>query len=308
MILTVGNFDGLHRGHQFLIQKVVSLARRYKKKSCLLTFWPHPSYVLASLKPVPLLFPLYEQKKQLLKKWGLDYVIIQPFTKAFAKLSPQEFIEDYIVKKYKPSVFCVGENFRFGFQGRGDKELLKHTARAGHFKVNMVRGCEYKGKRISSSQVRQGIAKGKWDLVSALLGRFFAFQGKVVRGKGRGKKMGFPTLNLKCAREQILPQRGVYLTRVKRNKAVLPAVMNIGWRPTFSSLDGNKKSYQIEVHLLKGGDLWKTGQWCEVEVLKPLRKEKKFPTVEKLTLQIQKDTHQAREFFLNPKNFIPGGV
>ena len=291
-ILTIGNFDGVHIGHQHIIHQVLSLARKKKVPAILYTFDPHPREILKKQKQRYRLCRI-KQTLKLLKKLGLDYVIIEAFTPAFSKLSPTEFITERIVSIIRPQTCILGKNFRFGKGGTGDVELLKELSKKYHFNVEITSALKKNGKIISSSLIREAILDGKWQEAQQLLGRAFSIQAPVVKGDGRGKSLGCPTINLKPSPEQILAKNGVYAARVKVPPPInyLPAVVNIGFCPTFFT----KKEHKIEVHIIEKSLTWQNSE-CEVEIHHRIRSERAFPSADLLVKQMKQDIQQAKSY------------
>ena len=313
LILTIGSFDGVHRGHQHLIGQMIKWSHHFQKPSAVLTFDPHPCRVLQGQPQKQLLCSL-QQKKLLLSKMGLDFFLVQPFSLKLAGLQGREFIHN-VVTGFKPFLICVGESFRFGFEGRGNVSLLKTLGRRYGFKVRCIKPFMYEGQRVSSSRVRDHLKRGQVSQGEKLLGRAFSFQGEKETGAGRGQTLGFPTLNLKPpGGGMLLPQKGVYVARLKTSeKKSFEAVVNIGTCPTFSSTKRDRKPQppkKVEVHLLPGEAvqspalfrrgtraLSKSRQVFEVEVLKFLRKERRFASPPLLVRQIKKDVLKAKQYF-----------
>ena len=290
-VLTIGNFDGFHIGHQSLINRVVQTARKNKKPSVLLTFHPHPSYVLRPSQKPQCLYSL-EKTKQLLSLTGLEALVVEPFTTAFSKLSPEDFIKKKVMAYIKPSVIITAGAFRFGAGGKGSYSLLSRLSKQYGFDVKKQALLKKQGRVVSSSFIKKLIFKGRWRLISRLLGRDFSVEGRAIKGFGRGQKLGFPTINLKTAPHYITPVTGVYAATLHYKSKLLPAVMNVGTNPTFSKTRAKK----IEVHIIGKNITW-TNPKCEVSVLKYLRPEKKFSRPSALSSQIKQDIEKAKKYF-----------
>ena len=287
-VLTIGNFDGVHVGHRKLIDTVIQCARQEKKASVLYTFSPHPVQVLSPEKKHQLLYSA-EKNKTILQDIGLDYLIVEPFTRDFSKLSPEGFVEQYIVNLIQPTFIVVGYNFRFGTGSKGSSQLLEKLKKKHDFRLKVVPPVKREGIIVSSSVIKKAVLSGNWDLVPVLLGRFFSIEGSIVKGAGRGRRLGFPTINLKVDADILLPVNGVYTARIKKKNQYFQAIVNIGQTPTFSD-DCLKK---IEVHLIGKSESWKDKK-CEVEILRYIRPEYKFPNSKALIHQIKRDIVQAR--------------
>ena len=290
-VLTIGNFDGVHLGHRELIDTVIQYAKQENKVSVLYTFFPHPVQILSPEKSHKYLCS-FEETDKILRSMGLDHIIVEPFTKSFSRLSPERFIEEYIIGPINPTWIVVGYDFRFGVKGRGSTGLLKEMSRKHNFRLKVVPPVKCGDVVVSSSAVKEAVLSGKWDLVPLLLGRPFSIKGLVVKGQGRGRDLGFPTINLKVNENNLLPLNGVYIARVVRKDKSFYAVINIGTAPTFS--DNCLK--KIEVHLIGKSEPWKDKE-CEVEVLKYIRPEKKYPGTKELIQQITRDIDQAKKYF-----------
>lgn len=290
-VLTIGNFDGVHLGHRRLIEIVTQQAQKNNKASVLYTFSPHPVQFLFPEKKHKLLCTP-EKTQEILRTTDLDYMIVESFTKKFSCLSPVEFIEKCIIESIKPSLIVVGYNFRFGIKGAGSVSLLRTLAKKRNFSLKTVSSVKKKGNIVSSSYIKKAVLSGNWDEVFELLGRYFSITGLIVSGQGRGRKLGFPTINIKPAENVLLPANGVYTVRIRGKNQYFYGVMNIGTTPTFSK-DCSKK---IEVHIIGKHKGWET-KICEVEILQYIRPERQFSSADTLVQQIKKDVAQAHLYF-----------
>ncbi|HLD70232.1 MAG TPA: bifunctional riboflavin kinase/FAD synthetase [Candidatus Omnitrophota bacterium] len=289
--LAIGVFDGVHRGHQMLIRQVVRQARAAGGTSVVMTFDPHPVHVLHPEISCPLLVSVPHRLK-LMKVLGVDVCIVIRFTKKFSHLTPEQFIQDYLVKGIHPQEAFLGDDFRFGQNRSGDLDFFQEAARQYGFKVNIISAVKFSKERISSTRIRKLISQGEVSAASRLLGRRVSVLGKVVKGDSRGAKLGFPTANLECECDPLIP-RGVYLVYVTLDKKIFKAMANIGFRPSFYKRGGKAL---LEVHIL---DFKKNiyGREMIVEVIRKLRDEKKFLTQEALIAQIKVDETKARKYF-----------
>ena len=290
-VLTIGSFDGVHMGHRQLINIVIQSARYIKKPAVLYTFSPHPAQFLFPEKKHKLLCSL-EKTEEILCAMGLDGLIVEPFTSSFSKLSPEEFIEKHIVAPIQPTLIVVGYNFRFGADGAGSSQLLEKLKKKHNFRLKVIPPIKKGDVIISSSFIKKAVLSGDWDVMPALLGRPFSIKGLVVKGEGRGKKLGFPTINLEVDKNILLPWNGVYIARVKGKNQYFYAVINIGTNPTFL----NNCLKKIEVHIIGGSEQWKDKE-CEVDILKYIRPEKTFSGAGELIHQIKQDIEQAKKYF-----------
>lgn len=285
-VLTMGKFDGLHLGHQRLIATTIEHARALGIASAVLTWEPHPNAVLRPDQPLQLLTSL-EEKIELIAHHGPDQLIIAPFTRATMTTSAAAYMAQ-IVAAIPVRELWVGEDFAMGRGRTGDVASLMVIGSNLGFAVGAVSKVIRDGMAVSASRVRELLGAGAVEAVAPLLGRPFGLRGLVVEGDRRGRTIGFPTANLQIGPEHVLPADGVYACRVYLNGVGLPAVTNIGVRPTF---DGLRRT--VEAHLLDwSGDLY--GQSLRLEFSARLRGEQKFAGVEELIAQISRDAAQAR--------------
>ena len=288
-VLTLGNFDGIHIGHQRIIRKVAERAVEIGSPSAVYTFEPHPLKVVAPHKSPPLLLDM-EDKKRLIASFGIDYLILARFTKEFASTHPGEFVEDVLHKKLSVREVWVGHDYAFGRGKTGTVEYLKELGRVFGFRVNVVPACKRGGLVVSSSRVRDLIARGDVKGAALLLGRPYSIKGRVVRGRDMGRSIGFPTANLDVASE-LVPARGVYAAYAKLGDRTFRAVVNIGTAPTFAKK--GHKGETVEVHLLDfDGSIY--GRRMEVFFINRLRDERPFGSAEELAINIQKDIKAAK--------------
>lgn len=289
VVLVVGIFDGVHVGHQELIRRAVKRAKAIHGRVFILTFFPHPVQVLhpeecfSWVISLPLRLKFFEQL-------GVFGCIVIKFTRQFSRLIPEQFIRKYLINHIRPREIFVGEDFRFGQNRAGTIDYFKKAGNRYGFKVNAVRSvARQKSKKISSTTIRALIARGKLKEASSLLGRGVAMMGKVERGDGRGKILGFPTANIYPGRE-VLPPIGVYAARVRIGEKIFGGMANIGVRPSFKS---KKRRMNVEVHIFNfNQNLY--GREIIVEFVKNIRREKYFPSKEKLIVQLKKDERKAR--------------
>jgi len=290
-VVTLGAFDGIHLAHQTILRSVIRRARKIHGTSVVLTFHPHPLQVLRPDISFSSLTCI-EHRLRLLSRLGLDLCVVLRFSKRFSRVSAEDFIKRILVRRLGVREVWAGFNYAFGRDRRGSVQLLKAYGRRYHFRVKVIPEIKAGGRRISSTQIRQRIAKGNLDGAARLLGRPYSLYGKVVKGKGRGKRLGYPTANLCPYHEAILP-KGVYAVWASVGAKGYLGILNIGTRPTFET----KPKVIPEVHLLDfRGNLY--GKKMEVFFLKKIRKEKKFLTQEALVRRIQKDETFVRKIGL----------
>lgn len=286
--LAIGMFDGVHLGHQSVIEAAVHSARRSHGFAGVLTFWPHPSTVLRPEKPTPLLLSR-ATKRELLGRLGLDFVVEHPFSLEFAATTAREFVA--LLKRAFPGLEAVyvGENFRFGRGREGDTATLVAAAREAGFAVYSAPRLNHNGAPISSSRIRELVAAGEIEQANALLGYSYFAEGTVEQGKRLGRALGFPTLNLTW-QPGLAPRHGVYLVTVSgADGRMQPGVANYGLRPT---VETGATVPRLEVHVLAPTTLT-YGDRVTVRWLRFLRPERKFSGVEELRKQIEADREAA---------------
>ncbi len=290
-VLAIGNFDGIHLGHQAILRATVDRAHALNAVSTALTFDPSPRKVLRP-ETAPLRLSTNAQRMEWFNVLGLEAAVVLPFTLDLARLSPEEFVEQILLRDLHVKAVLVGENFRFGHQQAGDVKLLSELGKKHGFDVVVVSPVVHRGEIVSSTIIRREVAAGDVSHAARLLGRPFVLTGDVITGTGTGRRFTFPTLNL-AAEQELLPARGVYVTRTCLDGETRShrSVTNIGVRPTF-----NGSSLSIETHLL-GVQLAATPKRMEVRFWKRLREEKKFTGPEELRAQIATDIARANQFF-----------
>ncbi|MGC1492644.1 MAG: bifunctional riboflavin kinase/FAD synthetase [Candidatus Acidiferrum sp.] len=289
--LAIGNFDGIHLGHQSILRASVGRAREIGAVSTILTFDPTPQKVLRP-ESAPLRISTTEQRLRCFAALGMDAAVVLPFTHELAKLSPQEFVEQILVQDLRVRAVFVGENFRFGHKQGGDAQLLSRLGAQRGFEVFVLPPVRYRGEIVSSTIIRREVACGDVAHAARLLGRPFVLTGKVVSGTGTGRRFTFPTLNL-AAEQELLPARGVYVTRtlLEGETRTRRSVTNVGVRPTF-----NGSTLSVETHILEAiPEISPAG--IEVHFWKRLREEQKFSGPEELRAQIARDIATADRFF-----------
>ncbi len=296
-VLAIGNFDGIHLGHQAILRATVERAQTLNSVSTALTFDPSPRKVLHP-ESAPLRLSTNAQRMEWFNALALEAVVVLPFTLDLARLSPAEFIEQILVRDLRVRAVLVGENFRFGHKQTGDVKLLTELGKKHGFDVVIVPPVVYRGEVVSSTIIRREIAEGDVSHAARLLGRPFALTGEVVSGTGTGRRFTFPTLNL-APEQELLPARGVYITRacLEGETRSHRSVTNIGTRPTF-----NGASLSVETHLLDAQPTTAPRR-MEVRFWKRLREEKKFSGPQELRVQIASDIARANSFFSRLRRF-----
>lgn len=286
--MSIGNFDGLHVGHQTILQTVVRRAQDLGLAAVALTFEPHPIQVLAPEK-APRRISTPQQKIELIAETGIDLLFALPFDTAFSKLSPNDFVRQYLVDGLHTRAICVGSNFGFGHRQGGTVDTLREWAH--EFELIEVSPVLVHDMPASSTQVRKAILEGDVSLASRFLGRWFEIEGRIVSGAGRGRSVTVPTLNLDSANE-LLPARGVYVTRISLDGGeYLDAVTNVGVRPTFE-----ENGLTIETFVL-ASPVPAEVRSARLQFMHRIRDEKRFDSPALLTEQIGRDVETASKFF-----------
>lgn len=292
--LAIGFFDGIHLGHQSVISKAKDLAQEKGIKLAVMTFDPHPSIVLGKRNEQVFYITPMEQKLRLLESMEVDIVFVVRFTSDFAKLSPQEFIEKFIVDLNVKYV-TAGFDFSFGSFGQGSMDTMQELSE-GRYEVNVVQKKTDETEKISSTRIRQELKSGNMDKARALLGRPYQIPGVVVHGDKRGRQIGFPTANIQAQEGSFIPANGVYAVKMLVQHEWIEGVCNVGFKPTFNNPDHKKLT--IEVHLF---DFDKNiyGEEVSVDWFKRIRDEQKFDGIHALKVQIEKDKQSAIETLKN---------
>ena len=287
--LALGSFDGLHAGHRRVIASVTETNHLHAIPT-VVSFWPHPREVLHGEPRLRLDLP--EEKLELLEPLGIQQLVLVPFNRQLAQLSAADFVEQVLLDCLKARKIAVGANFRFGRGREGDTNTLRVLAEAAGVQVSVMPILEDAGGRMSSSRIREALSNGDLQAASALLGRPYRFRGTVVRGRGLGRDLGWPTANLQVDGRKFLPGLGVYAARAwtQGDAQALPAVMNLGPQPT---VDPNSPS-AVEVHLLDRR-IELVGQELVVEPVERLRGQQRFSGLEELSAQIGQDAEAARQ-------------
>ena len=290
-IILIGNFDGLHRGHQKLFNKAKNFKKKLKLKIGVITFDPIPKMFFKKLHNYRL--SNFNQKIQLLKKNYVDFIVNQRFDIKFSKISCQDFIKKILFKKIQPKYIFVSDNFRFGYNRAGDIKLLKSLEKDYNYKIINPSPLKTKKLVISSSLIRKNLEKGNLKQVKKLLGRNWCIEGRVEKGRQLGKRIGFPTCNIDIKNYKI-PKIGVYAVKVLSNyKRKLKGIANIGYRPTF-----NQKKLILEVNIFNfSGNLYNKN--LSIEFIKFIRGEKKFNGILDLKKQIKVDCKKAKAILSN---------
>ena len=289
-IVTVGTFDGVHFGHQKIIQRLQKIAKKNNGESVLLTFDPHPRKILLNDQGLKLIHTINE-KINILENLGLDHLVIYPFTLEFSKFSAKRYIDELLIQKLGTHTLVIGYDHHFGNDREGNIDLLKKYEKSNPFYLEEIKAHEIEEIKISSTKVRSAIEKGNIHLVNDYCGHFYEFSGEVVRGNGIGKTIGTPTANTKLnSYEKIIPYDGVYAVVCQIKGANYKGIMNIGYKPTVD--EGQKRT--IEIHLFDyEKDIY--GQNLRTKVIERIRDEVKFNSLKDLKSQILKDNEKAKK-------------
>ena len=288
-VVTVGTFDGVHRGHALVLARTADMARRAELTSMALTFDPHPLDVVNPSAAPPLL-TLWDEKQEALAQTGIDHVAVVPFTAELAALSAEEFVERVLLERYAMKELLIGHDHGFGKGRAGDVESLRMIGRKRGFPVEVVPPVlASDGTPISSTSIRRAVAHGDLARATDGLGRRYSFSGRVIAGEGRGKLLGFPTLNLELgSRRKLMPPHGVYAVRVEGSESAFGGMMNLGPRPTFGD-----EAVSFEVHLFGAAGDW-YGRSVRVEFVSRLRDTMRFSGPGELVKQLERDAANAR--------------
>ena len=286
-VVTAGTFDGVHLGHQKIIRELNSLARSKSGETVILTFWPHPKYVLNPGSTMKLL-TTFQEKAHLLESLGVDHLIKIPFTKEFSQITSQQFLENILVEKIGTKQLVIGYDHRFGKNREGSFQYLQANASNYGFEVVEIPRKDVDQIGVSSTKIRNYISNHHIDQANKLLGRYYHFSGKVIKGQQLGRVIGFPTANVAVAEDyKLLPSDGVYAVLITVSADTHQGMMNIGYKPTIGSL-----SRTIEINIFDfDQDIY--NQEVEVQVVKQIRPEAKFKNTDELSLRLKQDHKEA---------------
>lgn len=292
-VLTIGTYDGLHLGHQAVIERLVQVARASGRKSVVVTFFPHPRYVLnpaADAKPG--LIASIEKKFQLMEGWGVDVAFVVPFDKALSQVSAEDFLAEILIKNFSPSTIIIGHDHHFGHNRQGDALFLENQKTKFGFDLEVVNAINSKAGVISSSRIRAIIAEGDCERANGLLGWVFEIRGTIMEGEKRGHTLGFPTANVMPSEEnQLIPKVGVYVVSTELNGRKVYGMCNVGYRPTF-----NEKKLIIEANFFDPPITDLYDRRIALKFHHRLRSEKAFNGVVELKAQLQKDKSESLEW------------
>lgn len=288
-VITVGTFDGVHRGHRDVIERLVARAHLLKIPSVLVTFEPHPLEVV-NPAAAPLLLTTHDEKQEVIAETGLDYLAVVPFTAQLAAYSAEDFVEGILRRCFRMRELLIGYDHGFGRQRAGNVDVLRTLGERDGFRVEVVEPVSTAdGHSVSSTSIRRAVAGGDLDRAAASLGRLYSVSGRVVEGAQRGRTIGFPTVNLGAPpHRKLLPPEGVYAVRVQTPAGPLGGMMNLGPRPTFGD-----SATSLEAHLFDtNGNFY--GAHIRIDFVARLRETRKFASAEQLTAQLRNDERDAR--------------
>ena len=289
-ILTIGSFDGLHRGHQDIVKTLTSTATAKGKKSALITFDPHPRHILDKDKKLSLIMSM-KQKSSLLEKLGIDILLVIPFTNDFSHRTAEDFMDNIIMKYFSPSGIVIGYDHHFGYKREGSPEFLQQYAIKREINIDIINAVADHKVILSSTHIRDLISNGFIRRASFELGWVYGFYAKVVHGAGRGKGLQFPTANIVALeKNQLMPKTGVYLARGRVNDDFIVGMCNFGMRPTF-----NERELVLEINFFTSSldDIYNHEVY--IEFLERIRDEKKFDNPDQLVKQLQQDRDYCLE-------------
>ena len=288
--VTIGNFDGVHLGHKEFLSEIKKDSIKFNSKFVVVTFVPHPLQILRAQSGF--LINTFEERRTLLEACGVDYLLEIDFTRDFSTLSPEDFLTNYIFSFSGIEKIFLGHDFAFGANKSGDFKFAKDFCESKKTELILQKEFKVSNEAVSSTEIRNAISTGNIPKASSLLGRDYFLSGRVIKGEGRGKKIGFPTANMGYDKGLLIPMKGVYITQTIINNMTYNSITNIGHNPTFNT------GYEIhvETHLLDFTlDIY--GEVIKVIFLQKIRDEKKFPSVNDLVEQIDLDAKIARDYF-----------
>jgi riboflavin kinase/FMN adenylyltransferase len=289
-VITIGAFDGVHRGHQDILARLKAKAQELAATSLVITFWPHPSHVLGS-KPLKLINTL-DEKKRLIQQSGVDKVVVIPFTLEFSRMDSFTFIKEYLIEQFGMKFFLLGYNHHFGSDRQNDIHVIKEFGIQHGFEATKAEPVEISGEKVSSTKIRHALTEGNVELANSFLGYQFFITGNVGRGQMLGRTIGFPTANIVVDDEhKLIPKDGVYAVRTEINGKIFSGMLNIGHRPTVNK---DKLHKTIEVNIFDfNDDIYEES--VRVFFVKRIRDEVKFNGIESLRIQLANDRIRALE-------------
>ncbi len=290
-VVTIGSFDGLHKGHQMILKRLEQLAETYDGESVVITFHPHPRHFLYPENNGLKLLTTIDEKAKLMERYGVKNMVVVPFNKAFSEQSPDEYIQDFLIEKFNPRCVVIGYDHRFGKDRAGNIEFLKKHARQNEFEIVKIEKQEVDDIAISSTKIRRALENGDIKTANYLQGHPYSLSGTVIHGKGFGKNLGYPTANLEInSKYKLIPKSGIYAVKAFLNEKDYDALLYIGTRPTLPQF----KNETVEVHIL---DFDKNiyGNKLTVDFVSLIRVDERFENLDLLRAQMQKDEIAGRK-------------
>lgn len=289
-VVTIGTFDGVHAGHRKIIERLVNAAKANNLDSVVLTFFPHPRMVLQKESGIQLINTI-EERKQLLEQTGIDHLVIHPFTHQFSRLTALEFVRDILVNKLKAKKIIIGYDHRFGRNRTADINDLKQFGEEFGFEVEEIGQQEIEEVAVSSTKIRNALIEGRVERANLYLQHPFTLTGTIVKGRGIGKDLGFPTANLQVEEDyKLIPKNGVYVVRCMIDGETVFGMMNIGTNPTVGGKEKTIESFFFDLDK----DLY--GKYLQIELLVRIRNEKKFGSVHDLKVAMKQDRAFSRQY------------
>lgn len=289
-VVTIGTFDGVHVGHRKIIERLVNSAKANNLDSVVLTFFPHPRMVLQKESGI-LLINTIDERKQLLEKTGIDHLVVHPFTHQFSRLTALEFVRDILVNRLKAKKIIIGYDHRFGRNRTADINDLKRFGEEFGFEVEEINQQDVEEVAVSSTKIRNALQEGRVERANMYLQHPFSLTGEIVKGRGIGKELGFPTANLEVKEDyKLIPKNGVYVIRTNIEGQRVYGMMNIGTNPTVGGKEKTIESYFFDLNK----DLY--GQILQIELLVRIRDEKKFGSIEDLKVAMKQDQAFSKEY------------
>jgi riboflavin kinase/FMN adenylyltransferase len=291
-VVTTGTFDGIHVGHQKIIQRLREKAKEINGETVLLTFWPHPRLIISPNDDNLKLLTTIDEKTEILEKLGIDHFVVLPFTREFSELSSEKYIEEILLQGLGTKAMVIGYDHRFGKNREGGIDYLRQHSERFKIEIEEISRQELENITISSTKIRNAILTGDVKTANELLGRNYQFSGPVVKGRQLGRTIGFPTANIQVQKKyKLIPKNGVYATQVFLRNKQYKGIMNIGNRPTVEGLGRTQ-----EVHIFEfSDDIY--GETIKVEILEFIREETKFENIGDLIKQIELDCQSAKSIF-----------
>lgn len=289
-VVTIGTFDGLHKGHQLIVERLKKRAREINGESVVFTFYPHPRVVTVPNENSLRLLTTKEEKIELFRKYGIDHLVIFPFNKEFASLSYSEFVSKILVEQIGTQYLVIGYDHKFGKNREGGFEYLRKCADQYNFRIEKMEALTVDGENISSTKIREALQNGDIKSANHYFGHHFTLHGTVVKGKQLGRKMGFPTANIEASdKYKIIPGYGVYAVTIKTSSGTYKGMLNIGTRPTFNN-NADNRSIEVNIFDFSENIYDETVTICFVD---KIRDERKFSGIEALVEQLKSDRATA---------------